>query len=126
MPKINEKWSPRFRDSSTRHTLRQIFIISVRGIADRGSSGVIYVERKVKSGRPKGSTQAANSSLPTIRSRYFEETQLSVSSCEMQEEYFFTFDGSSDQIFHREWYSSPKITIDMAGPLVLGTLTNVP
>ena len=87
---------------------------------------MIYVERKVRSGRPKGSTQAANSSLPTIRSRSFEDTKFSVSSCKMQAEYFFTFDGSREQIFSREWYSSPKITIDIAGPLVLGTLTNVP
>ena len=44
----------------------------------------------------------------------------------MREEYFVTFDGSREQFFRAEWNSSPKITIDIAGPLVLGTFTNVP
>ena len=75
----------------------------------------------MRRGRPKGSTQAANSSLPTIRSRSFDEIQLCVSSCEMRKEYFVTFDGSREQFFRAEWNSSPKITIDIAGPLVLGS-----
>ena len=126
VPKINEKWSPLFRDNSKHYTRRQIVIIFDIGRTECGKSGVIYAERKVRRGRPKGSTQAANSSLPTIRSRSFEETQLCMSSCEIRVEYFVTFDGSSEQILRPEWYRSPKITIDVAGPLVLGTFTNVP
>ena len=77
-------------------------------------------------GRPKGSTYAANSSLPTIRSRSFDETQPCLSSNEIRSEYFVTFFGSNEQILGSERYSRPRITMDFAGPLVLATFTNVP
>ena len=86
----------------------------------------MYVDRNVRRGRPKGSTHAANSSLPTIRSRSFEVTRLRERSSEIREEYFSTFAVSSEQFLRLELYSSPNITIRIAGPRVLASFTNVP
>ena len=123
---MKEKWRPLFRESIKCQTWRQIVIIIVSRRVNRGCSGVIYVDKKVKSGRPKGSTYAANSSLPTIRSRSFDETQPCLSSEEIHSEYFETFFGSNEQILRSERYRSPRITMDFTRPLVLAIFTNVP
>ena len=62
----------------------------------------------------------------TILSRSFEETQRSLSRLEICSEYFLTFSGSKEQILRSERYSNPKITIEIAGPLVLETFTKEP
>ena len=96
------KWSPLFRDISSRHTCRHIVIISDSGRMACGKLGRIYADRKVNNGRPNGSTQAANSSLPTIRSRSFDVAhpwQMMATICA---EYFCTFLGASEQIRRSE------------------------
>ena len=125
LPRMKEKWSPLFRESITCQTWRQIDIINVSGRVQCGCSGVIYVDKKVRSGRPKGSTYAANSSLPTIRSRSFDETRPCLNSNDICSEYFAIFLDPNEQILRSDVYCSPRITMVFAGPLVLDILTRV-
>ena len=68
----------------------------------RGLSGTTFRAMNESNGRPNGSTQAANSRFPTIRSRSFDVAWPARKRARSRLEYLITFAGSRLHTFVRE------------------------